>query len=100
MNKGKICYVDVDDTLVRSVGSTRIPISHVIKKVTELKERGVIMYCWSSGGEDYARASAKEFGIEDCFAAFLPKPNILLDDQRIEDWTYLSQIHPNSINEL
>ena len=100
MNEGKTCYVEVDDTFVRSVGTKRIPIPHVIQKIKELNERAIVMYCWSSGGAEYAHASAKEFGIEDCFAGFLPKPHILLDDHRIEDWTYLSQIHPNSLDEI
>lgn len=52
-------------------------------------------YCWSSGGADYARESAEEFGLTDCFTAFLPKPNVLLDDQNVADWRRLRQVHPN-----
>ena len=41
-----ICiYVDVDDTLVRSVGSKRIPIPSVIRHVGELHREGAILYC-------------------------------------------------------
>jgi len=35
-----IVYVDVDDTLVRSVGDTRIPIVGVIEHVRRLKADG------------------------------------------------------------
>jgi len=45
----------------------------VIRHVRELFEQGqgAELYCWSSGGSDYARQSAKECGIEECFRAFL-----------------------------
>lgn len=34
----------------------------------------------SSGGSAYAQRSAEELGIVDCFTAFLPKPQLLIDD--------------------
>jgi phosphoserine phosphatase len=55
-------FVDVDDTLMRSVGGKRIPIPGVIAKVRQLKAGGACLYLWSSGGEAYARASAAELG--------------------------------------
>ena len=95
-NSPLIIYVDIDDTLVRSVGTKRIPIPAVIRHVRELKEQGAELYCWSSGGADYARSSAEELGIADCFCAFLPKPQILLDDQEISAWRNCVVIHPAS----
>jgi Protein of unknown function (DUF705) len=89
-------YVDVDDTLIRSYGSKRIPISATIEHVKQLKKQGAILYCWSSGGAEYAKNSAKELGILDIFEAFLPKPQMLLDDQKINDWRGLIQVHPIS----
>ncbi len=89
-----IVYVDVDDTFVRSVGTKRIPIPAVIRTIKLWKEQGETLYCWSSGGADYARQSAQEFGIEECFVAFLPKPNVLLDDQNINEWRGLKYVHP------
>jgi phosphoglycolate phosphatase-like HAD superfamily hydrolase len=88
-------YVDVDETFVRSVSTKRIPMPAVIQHIQELKQQGAILYCWSSGGGEYARQSAEEFGIADCFVAFLPKPDMLLDDQHISDWRYLKCVHPN-----
>ena len=92
--KPSIIYVDVDDTFVRSVGTTRIPMPATLRHIRALKEQGAQMYCWSSGGADYARSSAREFGVEDCFVAFLPKPQLLIDDQNINDWRDLKWIHP------
>ena len=86
--------MDVDDTFVRTYGTKRIPIPAAITHIRELKQQGAYLYCWSSGGAEYARASAEEFGIGDCFLAFLPKPQILLDDQNISEWRGLLQIHP------
>ena len=89
-----VVYVDIDDTLVRSFGSKRIPMTEVVEHVRELKRDGVVLYAWSSGGGDYARSSAADLGIEDCFAAFLPKPNVMIDDQSPAEWRRLLHIHP------
>src|SRR5688572_28427560 len=89
-------YVDVDDTFVRSAGTKRMPMPAVIRHIRELKEQGAMLYCWSSGGAEYARQSAEEFGVADCFDGFLPKPNALLDDQSMNEWKYLKCIHPMS----
>ena len=95
-----VIYVDVDDTFVRSYGTTRIPMPAVITTIRQLHAQGEALYCWSSGGADYARASAQEFGIADCFLAFLPKPDVLIDDQKIADWRRLRQVHPNECDLL
>jgi len=90
-----VIYVDVDDTFVRTFGSKRIPITPVIDHVRAVFEAGAELYCWSSGGADYARICATEFGIDDCFRAFLPKPQVLIDDQLVADWRGLMQVHPH-----
>ncbi len=95
-----VIYVDVDDTFVRSYGTKRIPIPAVLGHIWSLFELGATLYCWSSGGADYARVSAEEFRIADCFLAFLPKPDVLLDDQNIADWRRLRQVHPNKCDAL
>lgn len=96
MKRDLYVYVDIDDTIVRSAGSKRIPIPNVIKQVRNLKEQGAILFCWSSGGAEYAKGAAEEFGIADCFREFLPKPNILIDDQEMSTWKSFFQIHPAS----
>jgi hypothetical protein len=90
-------YVDVDDTLIRSYSTKRMPISKSIDYIKKMKEQGATLYCWSSGGAEYARRSAEELGIAEIFSAFLPKPHIVLDDQKIDEWRYLIQIHPMAI---
>lgn len=81
-----IVYVDVDDTLVRWAGSKSIPRTSVIEKVKTLAREGNTLYLWSTGGADYARKIAGELGIEELFTSFLPKPELILDDQAVEDW--------------
>ena len=95
MSRPLIIYVDVDDTLVRSFGSKRIVMSAVVQRVRELHAEGAVLYCWSSGGGEYARESAIELGLETCFEGFLPKPHVAIDDVRLEDWRELVQLHPN-----
>jgi hypothetical protein len=91
-----VAFVDVDDTLVRSIGSKRIPLPNVVRHVRELFEQGVELYLWSTGGAEYARNTAQELGIESCFRAFLPKPHVIIDDQSVEDWRDLLQVQPSS----
>ena len=86
MKESSVIYIDVDDTFVRSFGTKRIPMIGVIDKIKMLKTQGAKLYCWSSGGAEYARNSAHEFGIDDCFDGFLPKPTILIDDIKISKW--------------
>jgi hydroxymethylpyrimidine pyrophosphatase-like HAD family hydrolase len=90
----KTIFVDVDDTLVRSVGAKRIPMPSVIANVRKLYESGAEMYLWSSGGSEYARASAKELNLEDCFVAFLPKPTSYIDDQPVGEWRFCRHVYP------
>ena len=89
-----VAYVNVDDTLVRSFGSKRIPMTEMVRHIRELKEAGVFLYAWSSGGAEYARESARELELEDCFKAFLPKPNVIIDDQSPAEWRRLVHVHP------
>lgn len=90
----KVVYVDVDDTLVRSMGSKRIPMGLAIDKVKRMAAEGHILYLWSRGGGAYAESTAHELGIAPLFAGFLPKPDLLVDDQPIEEWTHLQQERP------
>lgn len=91
-----IIYVDVDDTLVRSVGGSRVPMTGVIEHVRNLKADGAKLYLWSAGGADYCRSTAVELDIEDCFEAFLPKPRIMIDDQEVKDWVFCTTFHPST----
>ena len=68
----------------------------VIARVRALREEGAELYLWSSGGAAYAEATAEEFGIAECFKAFLPKPTLILDDQEVSDWRYCKYEHPSS----
>ena len=91
-----IIYVDVDDTLVRTAGAKRIPIPAVVEHVRELAEAGAELYLWSRGGAAYARATAEELEIASCFVGFLPKPNVVIDDEMIGSWRRLLEVHPAS----
>jgi predicted HAD superfamily phosphohydrolase YqeG len=89
-------FVDVDDTLVRSAGTKRIPMPAVIQHVRDLYSQGAVLFCWSAGGAEYARSSAEELGIAQCFSAFLPKPNVMIDDQNMTAWPRSFSIHPSN----
>lgn len=98
--QGSIIFVDVDDTLVRSVGKKRIPNPQVISCIQELHRQGNSLYLWSSGGASYAKSSAEEFGILNCFIDFLPKPNIYIDDQPVQQWRACKHVLPGNVTEI
>jgi cation transport ATPase len=89
-----IIYVDVDDTLVRTAGTKRIPIPDTIARIRALHNRGVTLYLWSSGGAEYARNTAAELRLTECFAGFLPKPTAIIDDQHFSEWRDLLHFLP------
>lgn len=95
-----VVHVDVDDTLVRSVGTKRIPMPGVVAEVRRLKANGITLYLWSSGGGDYARDSANELGIADCFVGFLPKPHAIIDDQPILQWRDFQHAFPSQAGNI
>jgi hypothetical protein len=56
MNLPLVVYVDIDDTLICSFGSKRIPMPHTIDRVRQLHADGSELYCWSSGGGDWSNS--------------------------------------------
>ncbi|HJR74270.1 MAG TPA: hypothetical protein VJ806_11600 [Luteimonas sp.] len=90
----KIVFVDIDDTLVRSAGSKRIPIPSVVSRVRALKAEGAEVFLWSTGGADYCKATAGELGLADCIAGCLPKPTVYIDDQPVGDWRDCRHVYP------
>ena len=89
-----IIFIDVDDTLIRSAGSKRIPVSGMSEHVRALARDGAVLYCWSSGGADYAREVVTELGLADLFIGFLPKPQVIIDDQNVSAWRRTVQVQP------
>ena len=95
-----IAFVDVDDTLVRSAGSKRIPMAQVIDRVQALHASGARLYCWSTAGAEYARSTAAELGLSGCFVDYLGKPHLLVDDQPPAEWRNMLCLHPNEISSM
>ena len=95
-----VVYVDVDDTLVRTVGAKRIPMPGTVRHLRALHTEGHELFLWSSGGAEYAKASAEELGVADLFRAFLPKPQLVIDDQDFAQWRDLRVHHPGEIMAL
>ncbi len=91
----QVIFVDIDDTMVRSVGIKRIPMPAVIAQVRRLKAEGATLYLWSSGGAEYCKTTADELGITDCFEDFLPKPTVYIDDQPVHEWRFCKHLYPS-----
>jgi hydroxymethylpyrimidine pyrophosphatase-like HAD family hydrolase len=92
--KPHVVFVDVDDTLVRSVGTKRIPMPAVVEQVRRLHAAGATLFLWSSGGADYCRNTAHELGLTECFSGFLPKPTGYIDDQPVQEWRDCQHFYP------
>ncbi|MEZ0231010.1 MAG: DUF705 domain-containing protein [Planctomycetota bacterium] len=95
-----VVFVDVDDTLVRSYGTKRIPMTEVVDHVRKVSAQGAVLYCWSSGGAEYAKQSAVELGLEECFVGFLPKPHVMIDDQPAAEWKRFVHVGPWSCSSM
>jgi hypothetical protein len=93
----QVVYVDVDDTLIRTFGTKRIPIARVIEYVRRQHANGACLHLWSRGGASYAREVAVELGIDGLFQSFLSKPDVVLDDQCAEVLAYCKFLHPNEV---
>jgi hydroxymethylpyrimidine pyrophosphatase-like HAD family hydrolase len=97
--KQQIVFIDVDDTLVRSVGTKRIPMPSVIAQVRRLYASGAALFLWSSGGADYCRKTAEELGLTECFTGYLPKPTRYIDDQPVQEWRDCLHLYPMQATE-
>lgn len=92
--KQQVVFIDVDDTLIRSVGTKRIPMPAVVLQVRRLHADGALLFLWSSGGADYCRDTAAELGLSDYFSGYLPKPTTYIDDQPVQDWRDCRHFYP------
>jgi hydroxymethylpyrimidine pyrophosphatase-like HAD family hydrolase len=91
----QVIFVDVDDTMVHSVDTKRIPMPAVREQMKRLKSEGATLFLWSSGGTEYCKATAVELGITDCFEGFLPKPTVYIDDQPVHEWRFCKHLYPS-----
>ena len=98
--KPHVVFVDVDDTLVRSVGTTRIPMPAVVAQVRRLHAEGATLFLWSSGGADYCRNTAEELGLSEFFSGYLPKPTSYIDDQPVQEWRDCRHFYPTQAAEI
>jgi hypothetical protein len=70
-------FVDVDLTLVDEIGRL---LPGAAEGLRRLHGRGCRLFLWSTGGGDYCREVATAYGLADLFEAFLPKPDLIIDD--------------------
>ena len=96
MDLKRVIYVDVDDTLIRTVGTKQIPMPASVDFVRRMHAAGHTLYCWSRGGGDYSRDVAASLAIADCFVGFLPKPDVVLDDSGDKLLNYCDVILPSN----
>lgn len=94
-------YVDVDLTLVDELG---ILLPNAVAAIRKLYDAGCHLFLWSTGGGDYCKTVAERANIASLFEAFLPKPDVFIDDmpgtifngllfdvQQEEDWLSLAE---------
>ena len=98
MHSPVILYIDIDETLIQTCNARREANPHVVRLVERLHAEDAQLYCWSAGGDAYAREVATELGIAALFQAFLPKPEVLIDDMPVTDWWMVS-LHPDEVDE-
>ena len=70
-------FVDVDLTLVDHAG---VLLPGAVDAIKTLHRGGCHLFLWSTGGAAYCRQIAERASIAELFEAFLPKPDIYIDD--------------------
>src|SRR4051794_38768266 len=70
-------FVDVDLTLVDERG---LILPDAAAAMRLLYDAGCHLFLWSTGGGEYCRRVAEQYGIAELFEAFLPKPDVFIDD--------------------
>lgn len=70
-------YVDVDLTLVDEHQRLK---PNAWEGLLTLREAGCRLFLWSTNGSDYSRRIAERHEIAPLFEAFLPKPDVFVDD--------------------
>jgi len=88
---GTVVYVDVDDTIMDRHDH---PKPSVIEFLHYAKSRGCRLFLWSQAGDDYCKEHAERLGIAHLFQAFLPKPDIAVDDLQITTRFIRAWFHP------
>ena len=90
----------VDDTLLRAMGSTRVPRPGVADALRRLHAEGANLHLWRSGGADYAQSSSRELGLESCFAGFLTQPDAYIDEHLVNEWRCCQPALPGNASML
>ena len=70
-------FVDVDLTVVDEQGRL---LPNAVEGLLTLREAGCRLFLWSTGGAEYCRRIAERYEIAPLFDAFLPKPDLYVDD--------------------
>ena len=70
-------FVDVDLTVVDEQGRL---LPNAVEGLLTLREAGCRLFLWSTGGADYCRQIAERYEMAPLFDAFLPKPDLYVDD--------------------
>ena len=92
-----VIYVDVEETLLH--GTPPAPAAGVVPRLRELHAHGAQLYLWSRRGAEHARRAAEAAGVAEVFLAFLPKPQLVVDGEALEDWN-VSEVHPMALGSV
>jgi hypothetical protein len=88
-----VIYVDADATFIQSEAGP-VPVQSVVRHLRSLVAAGAELYCWSTAGAAHSEEIARAVGTADCFRAFLPKPQVVIDRQPVREWPVVDT-HPN-----
>jgi hypothetical protein len=93
-------FVDVDGTIERKLLGIEMPIDASLEGLRALKAQGALLYLWSVGGAEHARKAARDAGVSKLFEAFLPKPHVYVDDERVSAWKDCERWKPSRLRKI
>jgi hypothetical protein len=86
-------FIDIDDTITSDMGKTFINGAIEAIKLISLK---VNIFIWSQGGVEYANEIVEIANIKEYVCAVLPKPDLMIDDLSVKDWSGLLKINASN----
>lgn len=94
-----VIYVDVDDTLIRTLGTKRVPIPTAISHVRALHTQGAVLYL-SAVAVNNMLGECARYGYRGMLRRILAKTsNSKFDDQQVSEWRYCRTVHPSNCGE-
>ena len=93
-------YVDVDNTLVRTVRGTELPIPKVVRHIKKLHHEGALLYCSVTVARTMLAKPHNVWESMRVSLVFSESPKFSSTMNELEEWPCVVDVHPNCLATL